>query len=261
VTRLISALVLLPVVLAAIVWLPPWGTFVLAGVVLLLGVSEYMDLALRGERQLPRLVVMLTAVAGFLSTGLPDVPVEVPLLATTVAVGVLAVGLGHPEDDVARRVGVALLPALYLGLPLGVMVAVRLRWGSLPLLAMLLTIMASDVAQYYGGRSLGRRPLAPAISPKKTLEGAIAGLVAGGIVLPWLGRAWLDGGSTALLVLVGITLAGLGIVGDLFESLLKRSAGVKDASHLIPGHGGILDRIDALLFAAPVYYFFLRYAL
>ena len=84
--------------------------------------------------------------------------------------------------------------------------------------------------------------------------------MAGTLVLVAAGRVWLPGLDAWLLALVGATLAALGIVGDLFESLLKRSAGLKDSSGLIPGHGGLLDRIDSWLFAAPAFYLFLRYA-
>ena len=105
-----------------------------------------------------------------------------------------------------------------------------------------------------------RRKLAPVISPKKTVEGAIGGLVAGAAITPLLYRLVDPGAPVWLIALLGLLIAIIGIVGDLFESLLKRSAGIKDSSNLIPGHGGILDRIDALLFVFPTYYLFLHYA-
>ena len=117
----------------------------------------------------------------------------------------------------------------------------------------------SDTAQYYTGRLTGRHLLAPAISPKKTVEGAIGGVVFGTLVFAVLGGWPLGRMPVALRVLVGVAIVLAGIAGDLFESMLKRSAGVKDSSSIIPGHGGILDRIDALLFAAPVYYIVLQY--
>ena len=124
----------------------------------------------------------------------------------------------------------------------------------------MLTVIVSDTAQYYTGRAFGRRPLAPAISPKKTIEGAVGGFVFGAAAA---GRRSGTGGCRPcplpLRVALGAAVVALGIAGDLFESMLKRSAGVKDSSALIPGHGGILDRIDALLFAAPVYYVVLKY--
>jgi phosphatidate cytidylyltransferase len=106
---------------------------------------------------------------------------------------------------------------------------------------------------------LGRRLLAPAISPKNTIDGAAGGFVCGGLLLAAAGAWWLPSVPLAFRLMLGLTVVALGIVGDLFESMLKRSAGVKDSSSLIPGHGGVLDRIDALLFAAPVYYVVLRY--
>lgn len=259
-TRILSALVLLPLVLATVIWLPSWGTLALASVILLLGTKEYASLARVSERPIPLVLSSLAALGTLVALTLPGAPVEVPLLAAMVVIGTACVGLGHPEDDVIRRVAIAAFPLVYLGLPLGAMVVVRDRWGATALLAMLFTVIASDTAQYYGGRAFGRRPLAPSLSPKKTVEGAWSGFLAGACVLPLLGHWWLASLPPWLLALVGLTLVAAGIVGDLFESLLKRSAGVKDTSALIPGHGGVLDRIDSLLFAAPVYYVVLRYA-
>jgi phosphatidate cytidylyltransferase len=104
---------------------------------------------------------------------------------------------------------------------------------------------------------LGRRPLAPSISPKKTQEGAVGGVVFGTLFMTLVGRLFLPL-STSSLVLLGVLVVVAGICGDLFESRLKRASAVKDSSSLIPGHGGVLDRIDALLFAAPVFYFYLQ---
>jgi phosphatidate cytidylyltransferase len=131
--------------------------------------------------------------------------------------------------------------------------------GPQALFLLMLTIMVSDTAQYYSGRAFGRRPLAPTISPKKTIEGAVGGFVFGTVLLAVAGRWWLPTVPATMRVLLGATVVALGIAGDLFESMIKRSAGVKDSSSLIPGHGGILDRIDALLFAAPIYYVVLKY--
>jgi phosphatidate cytidylyltransferase len=120
-------------------------------------------------------------------------------------------------------------------------------------------IVISDSAQYYTGRAFGRRPLAPTISPKKTREGAIGGILFGTLAFTIGARLVFPAEPPLLVILVGASISALGIVGDLFESLLKRSAGVKDSGSIIPGHGGVLDRIDSWLFAAPVYYVFVRY--
>lgn len=120
---------------------------------------------------------------------------------------------------------------------------------------------ASDTAAYFAGRRFGRRPLAPVISPNKTVEGALAALLTGpaaavafGIwVLPKLGELGLAG-----LLVLGLLVSAAAIIGDLVESALKRECGVKDSSRLLPGHGGLLDRLDSLLWSIPVAYLFLR---
>jgi phosphatidate cytidylyltransferase len=174
-----------------------------------------------------------------------------------VVVGVLAVW------ELVRLVplALALLTAIvYIALPLASLVQIRLIAGPEAVFLVMLTIMISDTAQYYVGRAFGRRRLAPAISPKKTVEGAIGGLVFGTVGLIVIGAWWAPQWGIATRLVLGLAVVALGIAGDLFESFLKRRAGVKDSSALIPGHGGVLDRIDALLFAAPVYYLVLRYS-
>jgi phosphatidate cytidylyltransferase len=161
--------------------------------------------------------------------------------------------------DALGSAAAAIFPSLYLGLPIGAMIAVREGHGREPLFLLMVTVMVSDTAQYYSGRAFGRRLLAPAISPKKTIAGAVGGFAFGGVFLALAGRWWLPDAPMLLRAGLGVAVVAAGIVGDLFESMLKRSAGVKDSAALIPGHGGILDRIDALLFAAPVYYAVLKY--
>jgi phosphatidate cytidylyltransferase len=162
--------------------------------------------------------------------------------------------LGHDISAAAS----AAVGALYVGAPLGMLVAVHARAGWRVTLLLLATVVVSDSAQYYSGRAFGRRPLAPTISPKKTVEGAIGGVLAAGLFMALAGSRVLPGEAVVPLVLLGLVIAMVGICGDLFESSLKRRAGVKDSSSLIPGHGGVLDRVDALLFATPVFYLYLR---
>jgi phosphatidate cytidylyltransferase len=115
-------------------------------------------------------------------------------------------------------------------------------------------VAISAIFQYYTGRAFGRRPLAPSISPKKTIEGAIGGLVVAPLVLVAIAHWWLPRLALPLVWGAGLAIVVAGIAGDLFESAMKRAAGVKDSGTLIPGHGGVLDRIDALLFVAPLFY-------
>jgi phosphatidate cytidylyltransferase len=259
VTRVLSALVLLPIVLGVIWFLPPIGTWVLGAVVLALAFIEYADLARKLSEGAPFFVSGVATLCLYGAIAM-DVPLAPVLVTTMLTLGMIAVGRGRPEEDVLRGIAVAAFPVLYLGLSLALALSVRELWGAGALLLPFLTIVVSDSAQYYGGRLMGRRKLSPTISPKKTVEGAITGVIAAAIATPALAHWMLPGHPIWMLALLGVLLALTGIAGDLFESLLKRSAGVKDSSGLIPGHGGMLDRIDSLLFAGPVYYLFLRYA-
>ena len=129
------------------------------------------------------------------------------------------------------------------------------------LLSVLLLVWMADIAAYFGGKALGRRKLAPAISPGKSWEGAISGLL--GVCLLAAGWLWADGQGNnlyarlwalgpLLAVLSLVFLVAMSVIGDLVESLVKRSAGAKDSSQLLPGHGGVLDRVDALLPVLPL---------
>jgi phosphatidate cytidylyltransferase len=152
----------------------------------------------------------------------------------------------------------AMLAPVYLGLPLGSLVGVHAMAGREAVLLLIATVAVSDTAQYYTGRAFGRTPLAVTRSPKKTREGALGGLVMAPIFLTVAGSYWLPIYPWWWHASLGLGIVVAGIIGDLFESMLKRAADMKDSGAIIPGHGGVLDRIDALLFAAPVFYFFLR---
>jgi phosphatidate cytidylyltransferase len=258
-TRVLSALVLLPIVVGTVWFLPPLATLVLALVAAAIAFIEYAAIAAALETRVPRILSGTAVLGACAALGSGAIPLDVVLLTALITIGALAVGAGRPGPAVLRGTAAAVLPILYIGLPLGALAAVRALGGREALLLLMLTIVVSDSAQYYTGRAFGRRPLAPAISPKKTLEGAIGGMVIGTLAFVAGARIIFDGASLLLIVLVGASIAALGIVGDLFESLLKRSAGVKDSGAIIPGHGGVLDRIDSWLFASPVYYVFIRY--
>lgn len=122
------------------------------------------------------------------------------------------------------------------------------------LLYVLLVAQSNDVLQYIWGKALGKRPLAPHISPKKTWEGACCGSLSAALLATAIGYPIFDHLALPLLFLQGWGLAGIGIIGDLMVSQFKRQAGIKDMGRLIPGHGGILDRVDSLLLSAPIYY-------
>jgi phosphatidate cytidylyltransferase len=258
-TRIISALVLLPVVIGSVWFLPPIATLVLAEVAAVLAFLEYATIARSLDVAVPRAIGGTAVAAVCAAVALPPLPLDFILMSAMIVLGALAVGSGHPGPAVLRNAAGSLFPLGYIGLPLGAIAAVRTFAGREAVLLLMLTIVVSDTAQYYSGRAFGRVPLAPTISPKKTREGAIGGLLFGTAAMTLGGWRLFPSAHPVILVLCAATVVALGIVGDLFESLLKRSAGVKDSSALIPGHGGILDRIDSWLFAAPVYYGFVRY--
>jgi phosphatidate cytidylyltransferase len=257
--RVLSALILLPVLVGSIWFLPPVATLILAAIAAILAVVEYVRLAEGLGAQVPRPIATAAAVAACASVARPELPLDLVMLTSIIVVGALAVGSGQPGPAILRDTAATIFPIVYIGLPLGAIAAIRAIAGREALLLLIATIVISDSAQYYTGRAFGRSPLAPSISPKKTREGAIGGILFGTAGLA-LGGWWVfPSANKAILILSAATIVVLGIVGDLFESLLKRSAGVKDSSTLIPGHGGILDRIDSWLFAAPVYYAYVKY--
>jgi phosphatidate cytidylyltransferase len=259
VTRFLSGAALLALFGGAAWWAPPPALLVLAALVAVLAIVEYCTLAGHLGAPVPVAPAAVGAVAVCTAVAWPDAALAPVVMAVVVATGALAVGGGRTDADTLSRVAAGVLGPLYIGLPLGALIAVRWEHGREAVMLLIVSVVASDSAQYYAGRAFGRRPLAPALSPKKTVEGALGGLIAGALVLAVIGHWWWPGAPLALRAALGAVLVALGITGDLCESMLKRSAGVKDSAALIPGHGGVLDRIDALLFAAPVYYTVMRY--
>ena len=260
--RVSSGAVLVAIAVAA-VWYAPTALFlaVALGLVILAAV-EYAGLAKASNLTVPAVPAAAAAALACFSfssvAASRGVALDVVLLSALVALGAVAVGVWRGGPDAVGSSAAALATPVYLGLPIGALVAIRESAGPAVLFLLMLTIIASDIAQYYTGRTLGRRALAPRISPGKTVEGAVGGLVAAALVMAIVSRWWLPVIPTMFALVLGLAVGVLGIVGDLFESSLKRGAGLKDSSSLIPGHGGVLDRIDALLFAAPVYYIVVR---
>jgi phosphatidate cytidylyltransferase len=181
-----------------------------------------------------------------------------PFLLRAFALLIAFLALAELRKLIPNRLLLATLGALYLLAPLLLLVVIRNDYGPGVVMMLVGTLVASDTAQFYTGRAFGKHKLAPSISPKKTIEGAVGGLVVATVVAVFIGRVWLPGLEDWQLALAGLAMAIAGIAGDLFESWLKRRAGVKDSSDLIPGHGGVLDRIDSWLFATPVFFLFLR---
>ena len=259
--RILSGVVMIAIVVGATWWLSVEGILVLAGIVLVIAGIEYCRLTFILSNRLLTLLVRLLIITATLATSALVARVEMPtaaVMATTFAIGSIALTRQSLRHDERWYALVAIMFApLYLGLPMGSFVAIRTMVGSEAILLILATLVASDTTQYYGGRMFGQRLLAPITSPKKTVEGALLGVAAGTLVFTIIGAWWLPNAAWWLRILFGLVLVGAGIVGDLFESSLKRAARVKDVSSLIPGHGGVLDRLDSFLFAMPLYYLIL----
>lgn len=258
-TRILSALLLIPLVVGIVWLLPPAATLVLATVAALLACHEYARIASALGARVPHLATAGGVAAACVAIGSGLLDLATVLLAAFLLIGAIMVATRQPGSGVLPSAAAAALAILYIGLPLGAIAAVRLLAGPEALLLLIGTIVVSDSAQYYIGRAFGRAPLAPAISPGKTREGAVGGVVFGSLALVVGGRYVFPAAPVILMAPAAGLIVLLGILGDLFESLLKRSAGVKDSSALIPGHGGVLDRIDSWLFAGPAYYLLVRY--
>jgi len=248
--RILSAMILAPAVLALVVW-GVWPFAVLAGVaVLLLGLEWRHLMTARLDRQTGD-VAAATAVGAALlvlllaALGRHEEALSLTLVGAFVA-GTLARLLG--ASPLWTGVGV-----LYLSLPMLAMVWLRAvpGVGLALLLWLLLVVWATDIMAYVVGRQIGGRRLAPSISPGKTWSGLWGGM-AGAACIGAL-AAWFFGPFRPVpSIVLAACLAGIAQIGDLAESALKRQAGVKDSGGLIPGHGGLFDRLDGLLFAAPV---------
>ena len=175
-------------------------------------------------------------------------------LGASLAMAAIAGLMLNRREDVTVRVAVTLLGVVYVGVPMAVLVLTReLPDGAGAVANVLVGVWAFDTASYVGGRLWGRRPIAPVTSPRKTVEGAAVGLIVGtlSVVVAGLYMDWIEWWQSALL---GLAICPAAYLGDLFESLLKRDAGAKDSGRILLGHGGVLDRFDALLFGAVASY-------
>lgn len=260
--RLLTAAVLAPLFLGAIVWLPTVYVMALFALVVAQGAWEWAGLCgLAGRSQLAYMVVMLLILV--VLAPLLRIPGLLPGLLLAGTAWWLAALAWVRQAAVAGPApgGAPSWPLLGAGFLVLIPVwaaLVLLHGNGTPgvwlLLALLGIVWGADSGAYFAGRRWGRHKLAPRLSPGKTWEGVAGGVAAAAVIA--LLAAWLmDFGWANLLgfVLLAVTTALFSVLGDLFESLLKRRRGVKDSGRLLPGHGGVLDRIDSLTAAAPVY--------
>lgn len=261
-TRVISGVVLAAVFLA-LIWFASTTVLLFAALgVGTLAFFEYHQLMTRIDAGLPKGPGLVATLAALAIVPFPFVAGEAVVAAGLILIAIATMAQLKNEQSftsAAHRVAAGALAIIYIGLPLGALVGVHVFGGRGAVLILIATIAISDTAQYYSGRLAGRHPLAPRVSPKKTIEGAIGGFVAAPVFLYVIGPQAIPVARPWIIAAVGVALVAAGIAGDLFESMLKRAANMKDSSTLIPGHGGVLDRIDALLFATPIFYVYLRW--
>jgi phosphatidate cytidylyltransferase len=288
--RIATAVVLIPIVLVLILRAPVWVLAIFAGAVALVTMHEFLGLTESyGVRPMAwpthLFAGLFFAFLAFSSAAeAPPLSIE-KFLITLGFVAALApfIFLTRAMRDGNLTAGYPAAAAsvfafTYIALPMGMLVQLRQQWaGAFYVLYLLFVVWAGDIFAYFVGKTIGRHLLAPRVSPKKTWEGAIASIVAS-VAVGWLMFTYALPISSALLRaglierrdgLFGLEQLAMGPVigltvvlniaaqlGDLVESLIKRGAGVKDSGSILPGHGGMLDRIDALLFAAPVLWYY-----
>lgn len=257
--RLYAALVFIPLFYLLVRYLPPIAFFGLV-----VGASWLALVELYRLHFQPRLATM-AIILGLIMTTLvlshlqwPDVLPLHPLLVFVITATLLWYLLS--KHDLSRSlvdVSVLIFGMLYIGFTLGHLLLIRaLPDGIFLIFFVILVTWAGDTGAYYAGVSMGRTPLAPRISPNKTVEGLLGGCLLA-VVIALIARAWFIPSFTIVDALVlGVMLTVAGLIGDLSESMFKRGAGVKDSGGLIPGHGGMLDRLDSLLLTAPTYYYY-----
>ncbi len=259
--RIYTILVLAPLVYAVIRYLPPLafsGVVVLAGA---LALFEFYRICFgdRGHAWLTG-IGMAGFTAVILGTHRPDI-IGPALLATLVCIVSVPLFSRSPLEQSLKDGALTLFGVLYLGLTLGTLSMTRLLpEGEWLIFFLLLVTWASDTGAYYVGTLFGRHRLAPRISPKKTVEGLVGGLI-GAIIVGYIARWWFLPELSGLdCLILAILLTVTGLWGDLTESVMKRSVGMKDSGGILPGHGGMLDRLDSLLFAAPAFYYYVTLA-
>ncbi|MEM9067586.1 MAG: phosphatidate cytidylyltransferase [Myxococcota bacterium] len=261
--RFASALPLIPLVIWLLFWAPKIGFQIFGFVWIAICADEMMRMALPGS-VLGRLwgvaaSLGLTAVAFYW-----PVPGALTVIALGLTLGALIVGLLEPEpiEAAATRIGWLFAGPIYVAGTLSCLARIHgFDHGGAWVFFAMVAAFLSDTGAYFAGRAFGKHKLYPKLSPKKTVEGSIGGLVAVGVGAVVIQKLMLPTLPLVDVIVLGVVAAALGQAGDLLESLLKRSTGVKDSGNIMPGHGGLLDRSDALMFTGATVWVYLTYLL
>ena len=241
---------------------PPMATVALVGVAGALGLAELFSMLAAGGIAPFRAAGAFAAAILYLRAVTLGEPSLLPLAVIVIAAAALS--RAEAMSTTVTAAAGTLFAAAYIGSLAGTLAALRVlppvADGAWRVTLLLAIAMSSDTFAYFAGSAFGRHKLAPSISPGKTIEGLAGGLVGGVVAALAVRVLGLPALPAPAAVALGIVVASLGVTGDLVESLMKRWAGVKDSGHLFPGHGGMLDRLDSLLFGAPVLYYYFLYA-
>jgi phosphatidate cytidylyltransferase len=256
-TRELTALVLAPIAIYIVGWAHAYVFDAAVALISVLALYEFLILGRRKGYTLPVtlcILIMLFIVAAFV---LEPISVEMGVFLTLLVVPASYVFDRRELHDALPSSAIAVMATLYVGMLGGSLIRLRSDFGDVgPKLVffLLLVVWLGDAGAYYVGKRFGRRPLSPRISPKKTVEGGIGGVATAVLTATIIHFTFFQAFPLVQAIVAGVLLAVAGMVGDLAESMWKRSAEVKDSGTLIPGHGGFLDRFDSIFFTAPILY-------
>ncbi len=254
--REVTAAILSPLVIWIIGWSHAYVFDATIALIAVLALYEFLVLGRRKGYEVP--VVICIAIALFIIAAfiLENVSVEIGMFTTLLVIPASYVfGKGN-LDEALPASAIAVLGTMYVGMLSGCLIRLRNDFPQGPQLVffLLLVVWLGDAGAYYVGKKFGRHKLSPRISPKKTIEGLAGGVLTSVVMAVIAHFTFFPEFPLPHTIIVGIVLSVAGVVGDLAESMWKRSAAVKDSGTLIPGHGGFLDRFDSILFTAPILY-------
>ncbi len=257
-TRILSAIVALAIVIPVLVYGGPMGVWWLMFPLILVGMDEYVKMALPGLSRLEWALMILAG--GAVAAVAVHAPAWLGATLPLVIMGCMVVPMFREEEtpratERAMRYafGVVYLPLLAAPLALIRQYSMEGREVGLPMLGLLmLATFGGDTGAYFAGRAFGKTPLFPRVSPKKTVEGMVGGLLLSMVLAAGANHLWNLGFGLVEVCALGAVIDVAGVLGDLAESMLKRAFGIKDSGWIMPGHGGVLDRVDSLLFTGPV---------
>jgi len=262
--RLYSALVFIPLLYVGIRYSPPWLFSLFISTIAFVALWEFLSLYFSGTRSITIKVLsclMAALLLGAMHIGFSQI--WLVMLLGIVAL-IMANFFISPANTKRRLPNWAayIFGVLYVGLLLGHYALLRnLEHGVALVFFVIIVTWLSDTGGFFVGKTLGKHPLAPTLSPKKTIEGLLGGVLfslIGAIISQF---TFVPFFSLGQCVMLGVALALFGAVGDLAESAIKRSVSVKDSGTIIPGHGGVLDRVDSLLFTGPAMYYYVMFSL